>query len=80
MAVYRPTKEPEGPHRTQNTAENHSDDILIREAGFVIESRPEKGPPTWRRGVKIFTHQEALRAAIGNARSNLAGGVGKTKR
>ena len=42
---------------------HHSVDSLIREAGFVIASRPEIGQAKWRRRGVIYLHGDALAIA-----------------
>lgn len=41
----------------------HPEDYCIRQAGFVIAERPNRGPAIWVRNGKSYTHAEALRVA-----------------
>ena len=42
---------------------HRSEDAVIREAGFVILSRPSCGQARWRRGRVVFLHEGALAIA-----------------
>lgn len=40
-----------------------TEDTEIRDAGFVISDRPNKGPAIWRRGRKLYEHKDALKVS-----------------
>jgi hypothetical protein len=42
---------------------HHSEDSLIRWAGFVIAARPEGCQARWRRGRLFYLHEQALTLA-----------------
>lgn len=52
--------------RTSSTDDRFSGDQILRQYGFVIDSRPASGPVTWRRlsDGKVFTDREARRVAL----------------
>lgn len=46
---------------TQDTSNRHATDAELREKGFVIHSRPERGEPVWRRGSILYAQAAAER-------------------
>ena len=49
-----------GASRSQEHRCFHADDMALRAAGFVIVSRPRRGPILWRWGHTIFKQIEAV--------------------
>lgn len=50
-------------HPSQDGTCRFSNDQRLRKCGFVIHSRPRKGPTLWSLGGTVYKEQEALELA-----------------
>ncbi len=55
-----PEKEPEAEHGWAEHRASWPFDIELRKHGFVIQSRPKRGPTIWLLGRLPYTEEEAL--------------------
>ncbi len=66
MKKHHIEEEPDdGISRSQSFSDRWPLDMELREKGFQIHDRPEKGPVVWERLHKTYTQEEALRLARG---------------
>ena len=54
---------------TKDSTQRNPADADLREHGFRIHSRPEKGEPVWERGGVLYPESKAVKEVKGDNRS-----------
>ena len=54
---------------TKDSTSRHPTDADLRERGFRIHSRPEKGEPVWERGGVLYPESKAVKEVKGDGKT-----------